>query len=65
MKEILKKNIISKTLLMPILNVKNNIKNRRQRLLDTFLSNIRQIAEIRLAAEIEQLKLKQKLSWIL
>ncbi len=33
--------------------------------LNTFLSNIRQIAEIRLAAEIEQLKLKQKLSWIL
>ena len=40
MKDIFKNNIISKALLMPILNVKNNIKNRRQRLLDTFLSNI-------------------------
>ena len=40
MKDILKNNNISKALLMPILNVKNKIKNRRQRLLDTFLSNI-------------------------
>ena len=39
-KDFLKNNNISKALLMPMLNVKNNIKNRRQRLLDTFLSNI-------------------------
>jgi len=38
--KILKNNNISKALLKPILKVKNNIKNRRQRLLDTFLSNI-------------------------